>query len=285
MGTFVEGSNLVGPDPGRVDHHSCPNLEGLGPFGYDAGAGHPPVGGMGERVDPGVIDRHRTVVEDGGAQNAKGEPGVIGPGVPVEEAGHQVVGPQGGEVGEGLFLGHLLMPAPDAHAAGQVVEPESRQVGTGHAAVDHPGAAEEGDEEGDGGDEMRSVLDEPLAFGQVLVDQPELALLQVADAAVDQLRRLGRGPRGEVVLLDQGGAQASAGSVEGDPGSGDPSSDDEDVEGLALGAAPAPARGRMSPGDPPARGNARGDGGRGRGAGGASHGERVERLMRSVPYF
>ncbi len=124
--------------------------KGVAAVGYDPGAGDPPVGGVGECVDPGVVGRHRTVVEDGGAQDAEREAGVVGPGVPVEESGHQMVGPQGGEVGEGLLLGHPFVAAADAHAAGQVVEPEGRPVGAGHAAVDHPGPAEEGDEEGDG---------------------------------------------------------------------------------------------------------------------------------------
>ena len=44
-----------------------------------------------------------------------------------------------------------------------------------------------------------------------------LALLQVAQAAVDELRGLRRRARGEVVALDQRGAQPAGGGVERDP--------------------------------------------------------------------
>ena len=35
---------------------------------------------------------------------------------------------------------------------------------------------------------MRRVVEEVLSFGQVLVDEAELALLEVADAAMNHLR-------------------------------------------------------------------------------------------------
>ena len=97
-------------------------------------------------------------------------------------------------------------------------------------------APEERDQERERGDEVRRVVEEALPLGQVLVDQAELTLLEVADAAVDHLRRLGRRPRGEVALLDEGGLQAPAGGVEGDPGTGDATPDDQDVE-LLVGEA------------------------------------------------
>ena len=74
------------------------------------------------------------------------------------------------------------------------------------------------------------MLAEALALGQGLVDEAELPLLEVAEAAVDELGGLRRGPRGQVAALDQGGAQAPGGGVEGDAGAGDAAADDEDVE-------------------------------------------------------
>ena len=64
---------------------------------------------------------------------------------------------------------------------------------------------------------------------------------------MDHLGRLGRGARGEVVALDQGGAQPAAGGVEGHAGPGDAAADDEDVEGLARRAARARRPGRSPP--------------------------------------
>ena len=77
---------------------------------------------------------------------------------------------------------------------------------------------------------MRRVLERALAFVERLVDEAELALLQVAEPAVHELRALGAGAGREVVALDQRGAQAPAGGVERHAGAGDAATDDQDVE-------------------------------------------------------
>jgi hypothetical protein len=81
-----------------------------------------------------------------------------------------------------------------------------------------------------------------LTLVERLVHQADLALLQVAEPAVDHLRALRRGARGEVVLLDERGAQAARGGVERHAHAGDATADDEDVEGLASRRASMPAR-------------------------------------------
>jgi hypothetical protein len=86
---------------------------------------------------------------------------------------------------------------------------------------------------------VRSVVEEALALGQVLVDEPELALLEVADAAVDHLGGLRRRARREVRLLDEGRLQPPACCVEGNPGAGHAAADDEDVE-LLVGQSRQP---------------------------------------------
>ena len=57
---------------------------------------------------------------------ARVEAGVVGPGVVVEEAGHEPVGAQGGEVGERLGLVDAPVALADAPAAGGVVEATGR---------------------------------------------------------------------------------------------------------------------------------------------------------------
>ena len=79
---------------------------------------------------------------------------------------------------------------------------------------------------------MRRVAAQPLALVERLVDEADVALLEVAQAAVDELGALRRRPAGEVVGLDEGGAQAAGGGVEGHPGAGDAAADDEHVERL-----------------------------------------------------
>ena len=66
-----------------------------------------------------------------------------------------------------------------------------------------------------------------------LAHQRELAVLEVAQAAVDQLGRRRRGVRGEVVLLAQQDARAAAGEVAGDAGAVDAAADDEHVDLVA----------------------------------------------------
>ena len=72
------------------------------------------------------------------------------------------------------------------------------------------------------------VQDAPLP--QRLPDQAELAVLQVAQAAVDQPGGAPRGPRGEVVLLHQGHRETARRGVQGDARAGDPAPDHQHVE-------------------------------------------------------
>ena len=58
----------------------------------------------------------------------------------------------------------------------------------------------------------------------------EAQLLQQAEAAVQQLRRGGRGGSAEVAPVDQRDREPTAGGVERDAGSADPGADDDDVE-------------------------------------------------------
>ena len=104
----------------------------------------------------------------------------------------------------------------------------------GETTVDHAAVGEHGYEERQHAHEVRRVLERALAFVERLVDQPELALLEVAEPAVHQLRALGAGAGREVVALDQRGAQPPAGRVERDPGAGDAATDDQDVEAFVT---------------------------------------------------
>ena len=72
---------------------------------------------------------------------------------------------------------------------------------------------------------MRRVAAQPLPLGEGLVDEANVAVLEVAQAAVHHLRGLRRRARGEVVALDQGRAQAAASGVERDAGAGDAAAD------------------------------------------------------------
>ena len=131
-------------------------------------------------------------------------------------------------------LRHLLGARDGPAAAHRVVEGQARgDVGA------LPDRVLEGVEEGDRLDQVRRDPGEhELALLERLADEPEVELLEVAHPSVEELARARRGPRGEVPLLDERHLQAARRGVEGDPGAGDATPDDEDVEVLARDAAP-----------------------------------------------
>src|SRR5215212_10549952 len=65
-------------------------------------------------------------------------------------------------------------------------------------------------------------------------NQAQVEVLQVPEAPVDHLRGAARGALAEVVALHEGDRIAARGGVEGDPGAGDPASDDDHVEVILL---------------------------------------------------
>ena len=79
---------------------------------------------------------------------------------------------------------------------------------------------------------MRRELDHQLALEQRLAHEPQIELLQVAQAAVHELARAAGGSRGVVGSLDQRDAVAPRGGVERHPCTRDPAADDGDIEGL-----------------------------------------------------
>ena len=84
-------------------------------------------------------------------------------------------------------------------------------------------------------DQVRRHPQQDLALGQRLAHEAEPAVLEIAQAAVDELGGGGRGAGGEIVLLDQEDAQAAAGGVAGDARAVDAAADDGEVEiGHAL---------------------------------------------------
>ena len=107
-----------------------------------------------------------------------------------------------------------------------------------------------GKDEGQRPDQVRrdAQQDAPLAVG--LEHEPEVAGLQIAEAAVHQPARARAGARAEVVLLDQHGPEPAHGRVARHAGAGDAAADDEQVGGLRRSAArawPAPRTDRREP--------------------------------------
>ena len=77
---------------------------------------------------------------------------------------------------------------------------------------------------------MRRHAQQHLALDQRLAHQPEPAVLEIAQAPVDELGRGGRRAGGEIVLLDQEHAKPAAGRVAGDAGAVDAAAHNGEIE-------------------------------------------------------
>jgi hypothetical protein len=95
-----------------------------------------------------------------------------------------------------------------------------------------------------------ALAEQQLALGQRLAHQAELVVLQVAQAAVDQLGGRRRGVARQVVLLAQQHGQATAGQVARDAGTVDAAAHHQHVardraSRAAHGCAPCRRHGRQ----------------------------------------
>ncbi len=115
-------------------------------------------------------------------------------------------------------------PALDGHDVVEVQPDAGAAVG--------PLAVERGHDERQRVHEVRRERDQELALEQRLADEPEVEVLQVAQAAVDELGRAARGAGGVVRALDERDAVAARGRVERDARARDAATDDDEVERL-----------------------------------------------------
>ena len=83
-------------------------------------------------------------------------------------------------------------------------------------------------------DQVRRVLQQQAALVQRLHHQPNVALLQVAHAAVHQLGAAAGRAFAEVALLQQQRGISAAGRVDRDAGAGRAAADDDDVPGAGV---------------------------------------------------
>ena len=81
--------------------------------------------------------------------------------------------------------------------------------------------------------EVRRGAEQRAPLAARLEHEAEVAVLEVAHAAVDEPRRAARGAAREVVALDERDAEAAERGVARDAGAGDPAADDEEVDVIA----------------------------------------------------
>ena len=167
------------------------------------------------------------------------EPRIVDPRVRIGEAAgiaplERRAGRMGGEV-DGLRSRQPATPRQ------MVVEEET--------GADHPCRAQVAvvrQHEAQRPDDVRGGRDEDLALAQRLAHEPEVVVLEVAQAAVDELGAAGRGVGREVVLLAQQHREPAAGGIAGDARAVDAAADDEQVEAVWSGVHVARVSGRSS---------------------------------------
>jgi hypothetical protein len=216
------GQELRRPRAGRVDQRT-----GAQRAGPAAGVRehHLPAGRGPARAGAGPARQHLRAVLGRVDRVEHDEPRVVDPAVGVHEA-----------LAEGL----LQRQARRVHAqvdgarrgqhlaAGEVVVQEQ-------ARPDHPHrthARVVRHHEAQWPHDVRRAAQQHLAFGERLAHQRELAVLEVAKAAMDELGRRRRGVGRQVIALAQHHRQAPSGEVAGDAGPVDTPTDHQHVAGV-----------------------------------------------------
>ena len=140
------------------------------------------------------------------------------------------------DVRERAIDGDAPMPAADPEPSREVVHPERAADQRRQAAVDASAALQHRHQEREHRDEVRRILEQQLALRECLVDESELALVEVAEATMHELGALAARARREVVPLHERGPQTTRRRVERDSDAGDAATDDEHVEVLVAKA-------------------------------------------------
>ena len=218
---------VVGPHAGRVDDLARLDVELLvGEVVEHAHAGDALA--LAQEADDGGAGGDGGAVGGGRARDGERVAGVVDLGVPVLDGADQHVGLERRGDPQRLALGQMAMAVQALVAAELVVE---QHPGADVGALPDPLLQRK--EERHGPHQVRrDHVEQQAALAQRLVDEAELHLLEVAQAAVDQLARAARGAGGEIARLHQRDRQAAAGGVERAARPRRAAADDDDVEGF-----------------------------------------------------
>ncbi|MCW0423200.1 hypothetical protein NB713_001143 [Xanthomonas sacchari] len=154
------------------------------------------------------------------------QPRVLHPGVGIDETGAELLAQR---------RAHRVRAQRQASRARKGAAAAAQVVVQEQAGADHPRRAQMRlvrQQEAERPDDVRGQPQQHLALGQGLADQGELVLLQVAQAAMDQLGAGAGGMRGQVVALAQAHRQAAAHRVAGDAHAVDAATDHQHIVDL-----------------------------------------------------
>ena len=237
LGLVVQllGPQPVGPHAGGVDHVLGADLQ----LGAGLGVDHARPAGA-----PAVLEQRDGLepVRDDGAearglrQHGQHQPHVVGLAVVEQVAAGRLASGQRRQQLDHLVAGDRAMARG---APVLVVAPAAadRRHDVVHVQPDagqpvRAGAVEGGHHERERAHEVRGERDVELALEQRLAHEPEVEVLQVAQAAVDELGGARRGPDRVVGALDQRDRVAARSGVERDARAGDPPAHHQYVERL-----------------------------------------------------
>ena len=210
--------DLADTHTGRVDHEP-----GLDPFRAVAAAqGGAPQAVLRLQRGDRRARADRGAVLGGVARHQDDEAGVVDPAVRIGEA--ELVAALQAAAEQRLVEPDLMAARQRAVTAELVVEQQ--------AQADQPGPAQSrrpGQDEGQRPHDVARAGEQHLPLGERFAHQAELVVLQIAQAAVDQLAARLRGARGEVVALGQQHAEAASGGIARDCGAVDAAADDKEV--------------------------------------------------------
>ena len=246
LGVDLVGADPVGPYAGRIHDVGRPDVEA--PTGKTVLAAHtarPPV--FVEQAPDLAAVGHHGAEALGLPQDGEHEPRVVGLAV-VEEVGRARLARRDRRqqpldllaVDHAVAVGAPFLDRRRATAAAEARQPHA--VGRHHVVHVQPDAqhavgalAVEGrDQQLERAHEVRREVHEQRPLEQRLADEPEVEVLEVAEAAVHELRGAARRPRGVVVTVEESHAVAARGGVESHARPRDPAADHDDVERLGL---------------------------------------------------
>ena len=175
--------------------------------------------------DPRVAARQGPVT-DRRSDRRHHQPRVIALRIVVQPPAHQALDSQ---IGFQRQHARLAEDAGSRHipACGQdAVQAESQ----GEFPARNPVALVQWESEGQGMDQVGRDAEQDRPFAQGFEDQSHLAVLQVAEPAMDQAAGARAGAGAEVTLVDEGRAEAAHGRVAEDARPRDAAADDQEIE-------------------------------------------------------
>ena len=222
---IVEPPQLIGPGARGIHHHVGAKRGALARQHIShEGAAHPSIRlEQGRRLDVAGGERSRF---DCAAHRRDDESRIVGLRVVVQRRTDQVPVAQA-RLDAPHFLGpEPAMPVHVAKRREQIVQP--------HPCAQFPGRNSTSfvnrEQKREWAHEVRRDPEQYATLVTRLEDEPEGALLEIADAAMDESRRVRRGARTEIGFVDQGSAEPAQRRVACNARPGDATTDDEEIQ-------------------------------------------------------